>query len=1029
MPLIERLIPKGINKDVSPRALDQGGNRLVVNPLTHALNARYVTSETDELGIFQNIPGNILYDLALPAGTNKTIGTYPDIESNKIVFCNHNSNSNHGVYLFDPVSKVFTTVLVSSIFNFSSNPKYRVTGMGMVNGIFFFTDNLNPQRALNTRRVYGPGTTADDISLFKRAPLKRPTINAEHRSGGDSVIINYVARNNYQFATQYIFLDNEVSALSDYSTVSPASPPGNDLGMSDESTTTRGSVSVSHYYDTDLVNSIKEVRCLFRRVETEAWKIYKTVLQGSLSGGVISTRLYDNISYDEVDEVTAVKYFETIPNRSRALTTFKNRNFLVADRDGFNVESYGTLTPSISTEALGSAPDTPQNWEFYLKEGGSYSLGIEYFDGPKRSMGVFNPVNISVPYINTIGATEINIATKQKVTVSISGTAPSTAKYFRIVKTKEQTYENYMQFPAKILYYVSEKGTNTVAGTESEYGNGKIYLKNRPSTPSGWSQVHFQLPNNLPFVPDKDCFVRIVYAGGVGTRRFTQIINYDGEIIATDNFGLTNWTSLPKAVLIEVFKFKKEKEKFYYGASDLFTVNQSTFAHDTTSVILKMDTVTLRNRVTFTNLSKSAVLIGDTYDPTVSDIFSYYEAPTTAPIKSITNTEIATQNNASSIFGDAKIPDYSKLINNLGRETLLANNPVELTRNTTIKYSDAFIQDSNINGLTSFFAANEYPLPQNRTPIVKLQPADQVLLAIHERNVTSLYVGEGVIQDSRGSTIITKTDAVIGQDKVLDGGYGTYHPESIAEVNGIVFGFDIFKGTPWRYTVAGVKPINFGMSLYFDAKAKQYLPYRDAVAILGGIDPSNKEYLLTFPPVGDIVGETWAFNFDSNEWSQASYIPEAYAHINDQAFAFMNGKIYEQNVDFNNYNTFFGVKYNRQLRFSLNPAPTKVKNYMALQISADKLSQDDVDGIFVRCYDKEGQETYMWLNEFEKLEGIYYGSILKDIHSVVQPGQMALREGNDMRSQVLDLLFEYNGKDAGKFRYANVVFAMSEYSH
>jgi hypothetical protein len=146
-----------------------------------------------------------------------------------------------------------------------------------------------------------------------------------------------------------------------------------------------------------------------------------------------------------------------------------------------------------------------------------------------------------------------------------------------------------------------------------------------------------------------------------------------------------------------------------------------------------------------------------------------------------------------------------------------------------------------------------------------------VLLSVHERHVTTVYVGEGIVRT--GDTgFLTKVDDVVGDDRKLTGEYGSYHPESVQEVDGQAFGFDIFNGVVWRYTVEGIFAISeYGMKSFFRDKARDYFDQKDKLKFVSSIDRYHKEYLLTLPvryetylasPIQNYTGSTGTYDYN-----------------------------------------------------------------------------------------------------------------------------------------------------------------------
>lgn len=1060
---IETLVPKGINKDVSPRALDRGGNRLVTNPLTDALNARYLTSESGDIDVVQNIPGTVGYDPGLPAGTNYTIGAYNDVTNNQIIFFNYNSNGNHGIYTWNPITQVFRLLIGTSLLGFSLS--FRITGIGVVNRLLYWTNFNTNQCMINMDRDYTGIAYEEQFSLFKRGPQ---TMQADV-SGDTSQPTNSLSKNVYQFSKRYVYLDNEISALSIIT-------PHQNTGSNDTYTQfLSSSIAIVDTRENEIASSIKKVQFLYQKNNDSNWYIfYEAQISEYLEYFVVGVALLflqfrDNRNNEIISTADSVKIFDAIPKKSKTLAAFRSRTFLTSDVEGYEFDR-----PEGRELILAQGQAATHGY----KEGGRYTFGIAYYDKNLRTPGVTSVKDITMNYF--AGSPTGTSGDTPQIFFQVNGKAPTWAKYWSLVRSKEQFYEEYMQIPVKVMFYVGEGGLKNQAGadvaipgTMEKYNNGKIYLKDVTGggITAKCKYLHLNCPEQMPFVPTTDHQVRIITAipGGPTSKIIGGIIKFDGESIVTDNFGIDDWSwygSLPAGITIwiEVFKPSTTVSKPLYETNYFFKVNADgghnplggdgysagpiigdTYKFRPDTIVGYVDPITgIVFSYTIPNQNKSVFKFRNmkiegqattTAYRIESLVFTgYTESPSPILVKSNEDAAIRVVSATyTQVHADTSlVPDYDKIANNLGRPLLAINNSVEIIRNTTIRFSDTYIQDSNINGLSSFAAANEYVLPTSSTPITKLQPAGDILLCVHQRQITSLYIGFGVITDGNGNETITKTTSVIGNDRTLDGGYGSYHAESIAEIEGVVFGFDIFRGAVWRYTNAGIKPpiSDYGMAIYFKALALKYLPYKDSVAIIGGIDPYNKEYILTFPAIPGSEAVTWAFNYKANVWSHRySFIPECYCTTGNDLVSFKDGKLWVHNKDYANCNTFYGVKYNRQLRFSVNPYPSKVKNWESAQLSADSLAQDNGgDAFVIRCYDVEGQETYTRARDFEKLEGIFYGFILKNINSLVPAGQMALREGDDMRSQVLDVLIEHDGKDRAKMSYANIVFVMSEYS-
>ena len=101
--------------------------------------------------------------------------------------------------------------------NFDS--KYLINGINLIDGLLFFTDNLNPPRKINIDRTYlSPvsgvdSVTEQDIGVILAPPLNSPIIE-QFNLGGDE---NYMEELLLSFAYRWQYEDGEYSAISPFS--------------------------------------------------------------------------------------------------------------------------------------------------------------------------------------------------------------------------------------------------------------------------------------------------------------------------------------------------------------------------------------------------------------------------------------------------------------------------------------------------------------------------------------------------------------------------------------------------------------------------------------------------------------------------------------------------------------------------------------------------------------------------------------------------------------------------------------------
>jgi hypothetical protein len=1097
---IESLRANGLNTDTSPEALDNGGNRMVVNPLIHALNARYFNGEDGKFNVIQNPSGNTEVEgLNLPAGVNVCIGSYEDKQNNRLVFFNFNENDDHGIYSYSAETSTFTTHILNPILNFYDDRRYLITNVSVLENLLFWSDGINPQRQINLSRDYTGISDERHINFAKPYYQSNPYVL--RRTDLDKKT-NF-EKSSWQFRVRFILKDNEKTLLSPYSTLISARTSVADGNYNYAGTQVKlhnyAEVSITVPLDYEL--AISSIQFIYIKNNDGVHHIFKEVKKDD-GEYEFTVECYG----DEVTEIITDEELidaTLIPNTSTALTVFKDRVFL--NNSSYNLETTEASTTVTAVAGYTANPTVTADSPIKFNVGGCrYSYGLVYHDGQGRNGGVVSPYTLDIPLFKSASYSDYRNSNGElpSTTVSVDGVAPEWAHSCSIVMTENLSYQEYMHAIGYVMFYDSDfiEGQDLIAG---QINDGDKIFNMLADENDTYEEIYIKVPNNLPLFVDGSYKVRI--CEGVIYDRTNKsylgihdIIKYDGDKIVIKNplyhptLGLNRgWVAgANREILVEIFKPKEVPESLYYEAGT--TVPVTSGASFGFSQEIEGDAHYVDFEDDVNNWSgdesrsyKYKAKAEFTYNPSFSDNtyatefnsniknlrnISKILSPTSVVINKLIEYDITTveqiddpKEKGKNFFdkvadqvrdnpldllrphdkyaaGFKKTPkldvtttvsevknvttfDYNKKSWNRGRAFIVIPNNIELSDNNLISYGRKFIQGSNFNDLSVIDLTARYALATERSPLVKFQPVGEVLLAIHERNISSLYIEKNIQYDTNGEGEIVNTGKVIGADNELTGNVGAYHAESIAEINGMAFGFDIYTGVVWRYTKAGLFPIsNYGMTKYFKNKSEQYLPTKATTKIIGTIDPFNNEYILSFPD------ETIAFDYKEEKWvTKYSYIPEYGGSLNTNLFTFNDGKLYQHNLG--DYNTFYGTQYNRELSWAVNPKPTKSKTWDAVQLNASSidLTNGGANEVF-EFSNREGQLTNIEAQDFELLEGVYYGYILKDTNTPNFTGDSALLEGDDMRSKVLTVKHTDYSNDVGDVNTINILFTNSEYS-
>jgi hypothetical protein len=204
----------------------------------NALNVRLGSTEGSEVGSVENSKGNTKLTTLQYKGVDldsaQCIGSFEDGVNETIYWFIHDgSNATSSTGVVDMVVSYNTNtdllvyhVVSTSVLSF--NPTFLITGVNKVEDLLFFTDDVNPPRKINVTRSYLEPTsghvdqiTEDDISVIKKPPRKAPTLKLIDVPGEE----NYLETNFVSFSYRYKYIDNEYSALSQFTDVAFESSP------------------------------------------------------------------------------------------------------------------------------------------------------------------------------------------------------------------------------------------------------------------------------------------------------------------------------------------------------------------------------------------------------------------------------------------------------------------------------------------------------------------------------------------------------------------------------------------------------------------------------------------------------------------------------------------------------------------------------------------------------------------------------------------------------------------------------------
>lgn len=337
-----------------------------------------------------------------------------------------------------------------------------------------------------------------------------------------------------------------------------------------------------------------------------------------------------------------------------------------------------------------------------------------------------------------------------------------------------------------------------------------------------------------------------------------------------------------------------------------------------------------------------------------------------------------------------------------GRPGVIVPRALQQVRRNIIRHSNQKQNGNLINGLGSFEPLSFYDkLPQELGPVVRLSVADQaqadgtVLLVNQEQGVTSLYLGQQIIQNDAGTQLLAYTDKVIGGGNTLRGGYGCTDAGSIARYAGAVFYFSRERRELVRYN-KGLTPL--GIQYKFRLRLEELADRYQSARVTGCFDPNRQEYWLTFHATQTLPGTTVVWSERREAWADAvSAVPTAAGGVNAELVSWQGSKLY-RHLATAPVGTFYGVYTPPQVTFvAASPGAGLAKTWQ--QVGVRSLAPWQPTALAT----PSGQQSRI-LRPWQKfIQGVWRAAVRRDENSSGFAGDpaKALHGGRVLQSESL----------------------------
>lgn len=1096
-----------MNKDTSAKDLGPEEYRNAVN----------LVAVTDGVGVSARLENMLgMRETGMPVPVDAVcIGMWNYREKNKIYA--FYSGSTDVIIEYDGFTDVGTVLMQNNLLDFQIGSP--VIDAFLVENLLYFNDASHELRKINIdyAKTGALNSITDErlLTLIKTPPLRIVTSTRET----DPVVTitrPRIRTTPLQFATRYIYEDDEYSVLSPFSEVSPAV----DWDFEDNFL---NFVRVRMAIDTSLAPIIRKVELIIRETNQGLWYIYDSFdpeqFTVDLGDGTkqLEYDLYLDRSGATLSTAEVATVAESIPRQSSAFAFMEDRTWAVSTLEEFDLEE-DQWDGSISLTPDGSANANLDNNIYkplFYKENSRYSWGVTFFDkfGRKTAPSVRSNMHKQVP--NNFSAYQVNKSksvpdqtgwilynhpTQYQALPVMSGKPPSWAVKYQFSRTDNQTFTTWFKakFLVMPLYDINPKTDEpdpTLAAQGVYLDNGYWYesinkkIRDYQDTAKNYSMpnyVDLVIPDGFPTPVDESSLIRFgfkvqpkaPYLGtDVADKETFSIIQVENgririkglywidiiQLWITDRDAITGFgfwnNSSPVQVPSNDESFlhfevlnpiNRTATPLFYEVGEVYDItnpgldarafqithdpiqgdcyysanqdHEEVFkfnANGTDHIIPKNSTGrNERNQFTVAWASQAPIIdrnrAGTFVEPPESTQDSLPEGQDTFLANLFARGVIVN-------IGDRSLQSglfYKTASDSKGRPTVEVPVQKELHRGGQMRWSRTFVQDSLINGLSNYPEENKYNISFDRGDVTKLVASNErVLVAIHTRSITSLYINQRFINSGEGAAFLAQTDNVVGDDRKLLLNYGTSHPESVVLHDSKVYGFDSIMSEPWRRSQDGITrlALTYGMKTYFERKGEeirrvQTLDPLAIVTVLGGYDQWLDMYILTFSKIeyvdnGTLItieAETIGFSEKVKRWvSFYTFFPEYYSSIMNNLVSAKDQSFW-RHMDTMDRNLFYGQFFNFSITIVAKESNDVPKLYQNLGMST-------TEPWSLTCKTVDGKESLLTVDNFILRDNIYYAEFLRDKNtpaSTLKVGQTPLLHGEKMIGETLEITLE-----------------------
>jgi len=665
---------------------------------------------------------------------------------------------------------------------------------------------------------------------------------------------------------------------------------------------------------------------------------------------------------------------------------------------------------------------------------------------------------------------------------------PSWATHYQILSSKNKAMSKFIQFTVQDLSYTTTSGvpTSSSVATRLSVNIENITGVYKAENPLSNLVYDFVKGDRIRFIAGgQGSGVSWTEIGGTFLFNDTQILEYDsgtGSLVVGLEGASNVLRTMSAGVLFEIYtptQFASEESELTYEMGECFDIitldngDRAHFGNVETQEYFTFYDNSFSGTTGFVGTGGTSIKVGDKVKVNQDSGFQHPEYNTYATVTAVTpsgaDTIIVTDiqwqgsspvnggtlvkaaqvrlsggdsfrryQNMPRVTGGVTFRQYMFMDNmnannmfvsdaySYGRPNRIDDDFRRITRPSTVYYSERFIPETFINGLSSVFDVNFESYNQDYGGINKLYAEGESLIMFQETKIARIPISRIIYDDLENNNTVGASATILSQQAVYyNGEFGIGdHPESFAVYGTAKYGIDVRRGAIWRLSTDGLNPISdlYSMHNEITDRSKGIINNNIKVNIYGVYDIKFDEYLISFEQYEDnsgtlVGGITLGFNEEHNQFGCFyNYEPDFMVSMGVDIITFKDGQLWKHNTNPLQAN-FYGTQHNAEIWTICNAEASNEKTLEAISEETN-----DAWSIY-EITTPNNQTTNLIESDFQEKENMQYAAVWRDENTpnVINP----LIEGDVMRDRTFLAKLRYNPTEYNKIFAVNFKFIVS----